>query len=60
MTQEGKKQCPTCNGKKVIGGVCECSTEWRGTQKEDEWEDCQCTPEEECPNCGGAGYVDAD
>ena len=60
MTEEGKKQCSICNGKKVVGGVCECSTEWRGTQQGDEWEDCQCTPEEECPACQGTGYVDAD
>ena len=59
MSEEGKKQCPTCNGKKVIGGVCECSTEWRGNQTGDDWEECQCTPEEECPTCQGTGSVDA-
>ncbi|MBE9520524.1 MAG: hypothetical protein IME97_05285, partial [Proteobacteria bacterium] len=46
--------------KKVIGGVCECSSEWRGTQTGDEWEECRCTPEEECPNCNGTGSVEAD
>lgn len=60
MKQKEKKQCPTCNGKKNIGGVCECNTEWRGTQKGDDWEECQCTPEEECPGCGGTGYVEED
>jgi hypothetical protein len=58
MTQETKKVCPTCQGKKVIEGVCECNMEWRGTQKGDEWEDCQCTPEQECATCSGTGFVD--
>jgi len=58
MTQQTKKVCPTCQGKKVISGICECSMEWRGTQKGDEWEDCQCTPEQECQTCSGTGFVD--
>ncbi len=56
MTEE-KKTCPTCQGKKVIAGICECSSEWRGTQADDEWQDCQCTPELECPTCHGTGYA---
>ena len=55
---EKKKICPTCQGKKVIPGVCECSSEWRGQQNDDEWQECQCTPEQECPTCKGSGYAD--
>jgi hypothetical protein len=30
MTQEKEnKVCPTCEGKKIIPGVCECNSEWR-------------------------------
>jgi len=57
MEQDKKKVCPTCEGKKVIEGVCECSMEWRGTQGENGWEDCQCTPEQECPTCHGTGFI---
>jgi hypothetical protein len=60
MTQKNMKICSTCKGKKVIEGICECSMEWRGTQKEDNWEDCQCTPEQECPSCQGTGFVQFD
>jgi len=60
MTDNNQKICPTCQGKKVIDGVCECSSEWRGTQNGDDWEDCQCTPEQECPQCKGSGYVTAE
>lgn len=52
-----KKVCPTCNGKKVIPGTCECDSEWRGTQSDNEWAECQCTPEVECPACKGTGFV---
>ena len=58
MTKE-KKICPTCQGKKTIQGVCECSSEWRGNLRADGgWDECQCTPEQECPTCGGTGYVE--
>ena len=61
MAQETKKiVCPTCQGEKVVKGVCQCSMEWRGTQVGDEWQDCQCTPELECPTCHGSGYVNSD
>jgi hypothetical protein len=60
MSQENKKICPTCEGKKIIEGICECDMEWRGTKKEDEWDDCQCTPEQECPSCKGTGFVQFD
>jgi len=57
MTQENQT-CPICQGKKVVAGTCECNSEWRGTQNGDDWEDCRCTPEEKCPECGGKGTVD--
>ena len=60
MTAESKKICPACQGKKVIPGECICDTEWRGTQKEDAWEDCQCTPDKDCTMCSGTGYVGED
>jgi hypothetical protein len=50
--------CQTCNGSKVIAGQCECDSEWRGTSSDDEWEDCQCTPEVTCPTCNGKGTVE--
>lgn len=53
-----QKVCPTCQGEKVIDGECQCSSEWRGNQEGDEWEDCKCTPSKECPTCRGKGYVD--
>lgn len=60
MSDEKKKVCPACQGKKIIKGECVCDMEWRGTQKGDVWEDCQCTPDQECTMCGGTGYVAAD
>lgn len=59
MTDENKTVCPACQGKKVIAGTCECNMEWRGTQGQDNWQDCQCTPEVQCPTCQGTGYVDS-
>jgi len=56
MTKQEKQTCSTCLGKKVVPGECQCSMEWRGTQKGDEWEACQCTQEQTCPACGGTGY----
>jgi hypothetical protein len=45
--------CPTCQGNKVIPGVCETSNEWQGD------DDNQiCTPDQPCPTCKGTGYVD--
>ena len=55
MTEE-KKPCPTCKGEKVTDGVCECSSEWRGIQVGEEWQECQCTPEQKCPTCNGSGF----
>ena len=59
MTVE-KKVCPACQGKKIITGECVCDMEWRGTQKEDALDDCQCTPDQECSMCSGTGYVKQD
>jgi len=60
MTQEKQKTCPTCNGEKTILGTCVCSQEWRGTQVDDGWEDCQCTPDLKCPACSGTGYTESE
>ena len=57
MEQETNVICPTCQGRKVTEGVCECSSEWRGTQSDNDWEDCQCTPELTCATCEGTGVV---
>lgn len=54
MTEENKKQCPTCMGEGIIPGVCETSQEWCGSGDQ---EDMQCTPDEKCPTCSGTGYV---
>lgn len=53
-----KKVCPTCQGKKVVSGSCQCSMEWRGNAREDGgMDDCRCTAEQKCPTCGGTGHV---
>ena len=59
MTQVKKKICPLCQGKKVVAGTCECNAEWRGTQKGEDWEECQCSPEQQCAMCKGLGYIDS-
>jgi hypothetical protein len=56
MEKQTKTICPTCQGQKVIEGICQCSSEWRGTEDENGWEDCHCTPELECPACHGTGF----
>ena len=57
MTEEKRTQCPTCQGKKIIEGVCETSSEWSGTG-DDAHDDMQCTPDQVCPTCNGKGYVE--
>jgi DnaJ-class molecular chaperone len=57
MTEEKRPPCPTCQGKKIIPGVCETSSEWSGTS--DDADDMQCTPDQECPTCKGKGYEEA-
>jgi len=55
MTQEAKKEaCPTCMGKKVIDGICETSSEWKGKNEDGQ----VCTPTQECPTCKGKGFVE--
>ena len=56
MLEELKKTCPTCQGHKIIEGVCEVSSEWRGSHSDDILDDSQCTPDEECPTCDGKGF----
>jgi DnaJ-class molecular chaperone len=53
---EERKPCPTCQGKKIIEGVCEASSEWRGSHNDDMLDEVQCTPDQECPTCHGKGY----
>lgn len=54
MTEEKRVTCPTCQGKGVIEGVCETSSEWSGTSDGD---DMTCTPDQTCPTCNGKGYI---
>ena len=56
--QKTTKECPECSGQKVIPGICECDSEWRGTQVDDEWNECQCTPDVPCPICNGTGVIE--
>lgn len=60
MAERKKKVCPACQGTKIIKGECVCDMEWRGTQQGDDWEDCQCTPDQKCKTCHGKGYVETD
>lgn len=43
-------------GKKIIDGVCEVSSEWRGSSNDELDDGLHCTPDEECPTCKGRGY----
>jgi hypothetical protein len=54
MSETKTPPCPTCQGKKIIEGVCESSQEWQGTESEDGM---VCTPETECPTCHGTGMA---
>ncbi|WP_163337624.1 ankyrin [Desulfopila sp. IMCC35008] len=56
MTEETRKPCPTCQGKKIIEGVCEVSSEWSGSSNDELDDGLHCTPDEDCPTCKGLGY----
>lgn len=56
MSEETRTPCPTCQGKKIIEGVCEVSSEWVGTGSDESSDGLQCTPDQECPTCLGKGY----
>ncbi len=59
MTTEEKNVCPTCQGKKIIEGVCEGSSEWSGAGGGDDFvDDMQCTVDQPCPTCKGTGVVE--
>ncbi len=54
-----KKECPECGGEKILPGTCSCDMEWQGTQiNDDEFQDCICAPDIECPSCKGTGYIE--
>jgi len=52
-----EKVCPTCKGKKIIVGNCECDAEWRSADISDTADDCICEPDNKCPDCNGTGVV---
>ena len=58
MPEKNRMTCPTCQGKQIIEGVCEVSSEWRGSSSDDALDDSQCTPDQDCPTCQGKGYVE--
>ena len=51
------RTCPTCGGTKILTGFCECGSEWRGTARPDETDDCRCAPAVRCPTCRGTGLA---
>ncbi len=53
----GKIKCPDCNGRKIIVGNCECNSEWRSVDADDNVDDCICDPDVECKTCSGTGYI---
>lgn len=52
-----EKVCPTCKGKKILVGNCECNAEWRTNDPEQGSDDCVCEPDQKCPDCNGTGVV---
>ncbi len=57
MAEKKQKECPMCRGEKTLPGTCVCDSEWRGTQTEEDWNDCQCNPDIECTLCHGTGFI---
>jgi hypothetical protein len=55
---EPKTICPTCRGRKIVPGNCECNAEWRSLDSDEMSGDCRCEPEKECPDCKGFGYIE--
>ncbi len=60
MAEKKQMKCPQCQGSKTTAGTCECTAEWRGTDIDGEWNDCQCERESACPLCGGSGVVEGE
>lgn len=52
-----KEICPDCKGHKIIVGTCECNSEWRRLDDNNNLDDCICDPDTECETCSGTGYV---
>ena len=52
-----EKVCPTCKGKKILVGNCECNAEWRSADTDQTPDDCICEPDQKCPDCKGTGVV---
>ena len=52
MSEQKVHPCPTCQGKKVIEGTFETSSEWQNVEGD---EGTISTPETVCPTCGGTG-----
>ena len=53
-----KKKCPRCNGEKIVVGNCECNSEWRSVDSENDFDDCKCEPDQTCPTCNGKGFIE--
>ncbi len=52
-----QKICPTCNGKGILVGNCECNAEWRTNDPDERTDDCICEPDQKCPDCNGTGFI---
>ncbi len=52
-----KLLCPKCKGSKTVSGEMVCNMEWRGSNSENEMDDCIAEPSKECPVCSGKGFI---